>query len=806
MSSSSSVITFRLLAVQRKFDGTNMRSAEYLIDALLRHTNWNNSTSTYVSYIHLLSSRNLAGDPKYGRFYKGDATKRNMRNEIRNFFNRPVAGENLSRSVRILYYIGHGNDGELKLDQNYTYSELKQDLTSGGLGNNNCTLIILDTCHSGSAIDDGKCGGTLNRTGWVVLSACNRSESAWGWLWCSSSFRAYPGYWGIFTGYNNTQYKNGTTLPVGLIGAMNGGASDTNNDGWLSANELFSFAKTSTSQYVSQDDELVNKKSERHQNPKGYYGVVGGKVPVIPCWYYWVEPPIPVVTWPGNGKPGCLKLSASPSASWWGRYRHNAAGTGYASCNGPTSNNLLYYRDLGPIISSTAVVKGMAFIATHNGENSTFYALDMKNGEIIWKYPPVGYLPAPVSSSPAVADGVAFFGTETPDGRLYALDIYTGTPRWVSIPLGGGTEGISSPAVIDNRVFVGTLDGFFYCLNATNGEILWEQPVGAPILSSPAVADGMVFFGTEAPSNRLYALDEFTGDFIWNFSDGAPIHGSPAVADGLVFIGTLSGAFYAISETDGAIVWSYVTSSPIYSSPAVNSLKHLVIIGAEYSVICLDELTGAWIWDFPTSGQIVYSSPSIASNGLVYIGTHDNRVYCINETTGTEVWNFTTDGIIDSSPAISAEHLFIGSSDGKIYCLGIDWPDIGIENCWPSKQFIQYCEKTITINCIVKNLGSTTETFNLKCYLTPIHSDPAIYGKPSKMVLSKSITLKPGESTKANVTLNVNDLISTSHIWKLWADISVVMYEVKMKDNQYTFGAIYITGGGNFFKHHPLPY
>jgi len=90
---STNVITFRLLAVQRKFrfNGVDkdMRSAEYLIDALLRHTNWNNASTTYVSYIHLLSSRNLAGHPKYGRFYKGDATKQNMKREIRNFLCQP---------------------------------------------------------------------------------------------------------------------------------------------------------------------------------------------------------------------------------------------------------------------------------------------------------------------------------------------------------------------------------------------------------------------------------------------------------------------------------------------------------------------------------------------------------------------------------------------------------------------------------------------------------------------------------------------------------------------------------------------
>ena len=799
---SSNVITFRLLAVQRKFrfNGVDkdMRSAEYLIDALLRHTNWNNASTTYVSYIHLLSSRNLAGHPKYGRFYKGDATKQNMKREIRNFLCQPVAGENLSRSVRILYYIGHGGKGYLDLDEKYYYTELKQDLSSGGLGNNNCTLIILDTCHSGSAINDGKCGGTLGKLGWIVLSACKSSEYAWGWDGVSQSHRAYPGYWGVFTGYNSTKYENGTVMPVGLIGAMHGGAKDWNNDGWLSAGELNYFAAPSTIQYQNLE--------RNPQHPVSYVGVLGGQIPIIPFWYYRTIPPMPVVTWPGNGVPYEVKLIPPPYAEWE-QYGHDATRTGYSIINGPASNNLLYYEEFsGPIVSSAAVVDGMAFVTTHSGATDAIYALDMKNGEVVWRYPQIGYLPAPVSSSPAVMNGVVFFGTEAPDSRIYAIDAYTGTVRWVSNLTGGI---FSSPAVADNRVFIGTLDGFFYCLNMTSGETIWEYTVGgAPILSSPAVAYGKVFFGTDDPICTLYCLDEFTGDFLWSFSDGTPIQGSPAVADDLVFIGTLGGTLYALNEISGDILWSYTISAPIYSSPAVDSFKRLVIIGAEYDVVCVDEITGTPKWTFPTSGQIVFSSPSIASNGLVYIGSYDKNVYCIDEDTGMEIWRFTTNGTVDSSPAVSAEHLFIGSSDGKLYCLGMNWPDIGIENCWPSKQYVRVYEKTITIYCTVKNLGNTSETFNLTCYLDPVHVDPLIYEQPSKAVLNKTITLNPGESATVDVTVNLSDLISMCYLWKLWADIDVVTYEVQMRDNQFTFGMIYIFsgGGGGSLRFYPCLY
>jgi outer membrane protein assembly factor BamB len=782
--------TFRLLAVERQFDSYNMKSAEYFIDALLKHTNWNNASATYVSYIHLLSGYNLASHAKYGHFYKGSPTKANMKNEITNFLCQPAAGENTSRTFRILYYNGHGDNGYLSLDQNYNYSDLESDMTSGGLGNNNCTVIILDTCKSGSAIDDGKCGGTLNCTGWAVLSACKSTELANGWTWATSDSRVYPGYWAIFTGYNSTKYYNGTKLPVGLIGAMHGGADDSNNDGWFSAGELFAYAKTSTTEYTKQDKDL----GYPDQNPVSFYGVVGGNVPIIPKWYLWVEPPIPAST-PSNGKPQIVKLIGLPHDEWWWRHGHDTSGTGYSYCYGSSSNNLLYNRDLaGTIFASSSVVEGMVFVGIYSGTVGAIYALDMKNGEIVWRYPQTGYLPAPIRSSPAVENAVVFFGTEAPDRRLYAIDAYTGLPRWISSPLGGGGGGgvFSSPAVADNRVFVGTLDGYFFCLNATSGQTMWSYTIGAPISSSPAVAYGKVFFGIEAPAPGpgVCALNELTGaPLIWFFPSGTSIRSSPAVADGLVFIGSEGGTLYALIEANGSPLWQRTLSGPISSSPAVDSLGHLVVVGAGNNVECREEMTGNPRWMFSTSGAIGFSSPGIAANGLVYTGSSDGFVYCINEITGTEVWRYSTGGPVASSPAISAEHVFIGSNDGRLYCLGLPWPDISIVNCWPSKQNVMFYEE-VTIYCTVENIGPTTETFNLACYLDPIHSNSKIFERPPKKVLDRTITLNPGESITVSDTLYVVSLVSTSYLWKLWADADTVMYEVKMRDNRFTFGTI----------------
>ena len=74
---------------------------------------------------------------------------------------------------------------------------------------------------------------------------------------------------------------------------------------------------------------------------------------------------------------------------------------------------------------------------------------------LIWKF----RTESGVFSSPAVADGVVYFGSQ--DGHLYAVDIATGQERWRF-----RTESLvfSSPAVADGVVYFGSRDGHLYAV------------------------------------------------------------------------------------------------------------------------------------------------------------------------------------------------------------------------------------------------------------------------------------------------------------------------------------------------------
>ena len=73
------------------------------------------------------------------------------------------------------------------------------------------------------------------------------------------------------------------------------------------------------------------------------------------------------------------------------------------------------------------------------------------------------------------------------------------------------------------------------------------------------------------------------------------------------------------------------------------------------------------LWSYAT-GFEVRSSPAVA-DGKVYIGSGDGRVYCLDASTGTQLWNYITGNRVSSSPTVADGKVYVGSHDNRVYCL-----------------------------------------------------------------------------------------------------------------------------------------
>jgi outer membrane protein assembly factor BamB len=280
-----------------------------------------------------------------------------------------------------------------------------------------------------------------------------------------------------------------------------------------------------------------------------------------------------------------------------------------------------------------------------------------------------------------------------------------------------GPVSYSSPAVINATVFIGSTNGTFYALNATDGNVIWSKTLGYAIQSSPAVADNMVFIALEngtisawdvdgnfvwtnhtngriyssptvsgnrvfiaCEDSNLYAFNKTNGNQLWLPCrlDGA-VDSSPAVASGRVFVGTWNGTVYAIDETNGTVLESYAIGAQIHiiSSPAVAYGK--VFIGAGNGSIYALNMDCEFQWQKPIGG-IIDSSPAIGSvdsSPAVFVGSNNGNIYAFDVTNGKELWPHRTIGSVGwSSPAVAEGKVFVGSTNGKIYALYEESGDI----------------------------------------------------------------------------------------------------------------------------------
>ncbi len=67
---------------------------------------------------------------------------------------------------------------------------------------------------------------------------------------------------------------------------------------------------------------------------------------------------------------------------------------------------------------------------------------------------------------------------------------------------------------------------------ASNGQLKWGLTTGSVVLSSPAVSNGVVYVGSD--DGNVYALNATTGMKVWNYTTGGEVYSSPAVSNGVV--------------------------------------------------------------------------------------------------------------------------------------------------------------------------------------------------------------------------------------------------------------------------------
>jgi outer membrane protein assembly factor BamB len=268
-----------------------------------------------------------------------------------------------------------------------------------------------------------------------------------------------------------------------------------------------------------------------------------------------------------------------------------------------------------------------------------------------------------VVSSPAVVGGKVYVGSD--DGYFYCLDGTTGALVW-KYQTGNGIE--SSPAVVGDKVYFGSADSYVYCLT-TGGSQVWKYKTGGICFSNPNVVGGKVYIGSR--DNHFYCLDAATGTQIWNFTCGNLYREGAAVVANKVYFGTCDKKVYCLNATTGTQLWSFTGGDSFYSSSPTVAEGRVFIMCDNSILFTLNATTGAKLWQYRTSDDLsqtyAESSPAYAY-GHVY-AAFSHFLTCLNPATGAVLWGFQPGFIQRSSPCIADGKVFLSNNDRNLYII-----------------------------------------------------------------------------------------------------------------------------------------
>ena len=276
----------------------------------------------------------------------------------------------------------------------------------------------------------------------------------------------------------------------------------------------------------------------------------------------------------------------------------------------------------------------------------------------------------------------------------------------------GGEAFDSSPAIVDDVVYVGTATGELIAVGLTDGKLRWRYKAGEAIgESSPAVANGRVFIGDldwrrargqrrrrqadRGPSRRnprssrrrwssatSLLMGSYDGKSLW------PRRRHRQAAVGATRPRTTCTARRAsstASRTSPAATRCFTpcdvktgkerfaTSATAYTGASVALVNNVAYFGTfDNQVLALDLRSRKVLWRYehPDRKFPFYSSAAVV-DGTVVLGGRDRMVHALDAKTGKARWTHMTRARIDSSPAIAGGRVYVGSNDGRFYALDL---------------------------------------------------------------------------------------------------------------------------------------
>jgi alcohol dehydrogenase (cytochrome c) len=291
---------------------------------------------------------------------------------------------------------------------------------------------------------------------------------------------------------------------------------------------------------------------------------------------------------------------------------------------------------------------------------------------------------AAMEAGPVVVDGSLYVTTAE---NTYAIDAATCALRWkheyqyspgppFDLKVNRGV------AYLNGRLFRGANDGRVYALDAWTGQELWNVAAADPskgetFPAAPAAWDNLVFIGNAGGDNfgvagRMMAFDAETGARVWT-SNLIPESGSsggtwPPETETVPRAGGASWTSYSLDTLSGTVYVPTGNAAPDFL-PQVRPGANLYT----YSVVALDARTGAFrthyqILPHDTHDWDVAAAPALITTrggqSLLVVGGKDGHLYGIDRASGQKRYTTSVTTIFNIDAPVTPE--------GTRFCPGVN--------------------------------------------------------------------------------------------------------------------------------------
>jgi len=352
----------------------------------------------------------------------------------------------------------------------------------------------------------------------------------------------------------------------------------------------------------------------------------------------------------------CLMSFSQAKEECWPVFRGDQQFRGIAPCEIPDNFTLKWiYKSKEKIKSSPLICRKNVFIATSSG---SLINLDAEGNEK-WKIKENVSFEAPS----LLLNDVIYIGSL--EGNFYAINAENGIKIWTYKTTNQiiGSANWFQTGKKTSLVF-GCYDFKIYCLDAQSGKLNWTYETGNYINGGPTVAGNKILFG--GCDSYMHVISSENGTLIKKIELGTYIAGSASIVNNTAFLGNYDGEFMSVDLTKGVLNWkiSLNDQASVIASPSIVNNK--IIIGArDQRIHCLDTKTGNKLWSFKTQGNI--DASTIADEKRVLACSFDGRVYILDISSGKEIFSFDLGIAISGTPAIVKGLIVVAADNGNIY-------------------------------------------------------------------------------------------------------------------------------------------